>query len=98
MGSQGPRILEIDLSDRSVRAPGPIAARVRTSDDIVSVNVRSMGRTFAVARQAPGLFEGTDRLPDIPFIFKGRSYSVDFVATDANGRSVTQTVSVYLNR
>ncbi len=93
-----PRILEIDLSDRNVTAPGPVAARVRTTDDVMSVSVRSMGRAFTVARQSPGLFEGTDRLPNIPFIFKGRTYSIDFVATDGNGRTVTQSVSVYLNR
>ncbi|MDQ6932728.1 MAG: hypothetical protein M3160_06090 [Candidatus Eremiobacteraeota bacterium] len=79
-------------------APGPIAARIRTTDDVISVDVRSMGRAFSVAKQGPGLFEGTNRLPNIPFFLKGKTYSVDFVATDGSGRTVTQSVSIYLNR
>jgi len=94
----GPRILEIAVSDRNVTAPGPVAARIKTTNDVVSVDIRSMGRTFSVPHQGPGLFEGTNRLPSIPFFLKGRTYTIDFVATDDQGRTATQSISVYLNR
>lgn len=92
------KILEIDLNDRRLQAPGDIRVRILTSSDVVSVIVRAMGREIAVPRVIQGVFAAQDKIPHVPFFLRGRTYDVEFVAASADGQSTTITLPIDLAR
>lgn len=97
--SAGPQIVQVALNDHVLHKGGPLLVRVTTTVDVITVVARTMGREIGIAQTAPGVFSGTQQLPDgIPFFLLGRNYAVDFVATTADGRSATTTLNIRLER
>ncbi len=93
-----PQILEIDLNDQRLSAPGPLAVRVLTSPNVAVVNVSVSGKSASIPVVAPGDFEATTALPDLPSFLKGKSYVVQFEAVTAQGRRQSTEVTVFINR
>lgn len=92
------KILEIDLNDKTLHAPGEVRVRVLTTTDVVSVVVRAMGREISVPRVIPGLFAAEDKIPHVPFFLRGHTYDVDFIAASGDGKSTTITLPIDLAR
>jgi hypothetical protein len=93
---KAPRILEIDLNDRTLTAPGPVRVRVLTNAFVNSVLLSTMGHELAVPQSAPGVFGAEDQLPNIPFFLRDRTFDVQFIATTPDGRNTTVTIPIYL--
>jgi hypothetical protein len=91
-----PRIVEIDLNDRILSAPGPVRVRVLTNEAVGSVIVRTLGHELAVPQIAPGTFGGEDQLPNIPFFLRNRTYNVDFIATGRDGQTTSIALPITL--
>jgi hypothetical protein len=94
--SNTPRILEIDLNDHVLDAPGPIRVRVLTNPAVNSVIVGTMGRQLAVPQTASGVFSADDQMPNIPFFLRNRTYDIQFIASTPYGRTTTVTIPVTL--
>jgi hypothetical protein len=96
--TNGPQITEIALNDRVLHRGGPLMLRVTTSPDVTALVMRTMGRELGVARTGLGVFSGDTQLPSgIPSFLLGRTYTVQFVATRADGRNTTASVDVRLD-
>jgi hypothetical protein len=91
-----PRIIEIDLNDHILSAPGPVRVRVLTSAPVNSVIVSTMGRQLTVPQTAPGVFSADDQIPNIPFFLRNRTYNIQFIASTPYGRTTTVTLPITL--
>ncbi len=91
-----PLIYAVYLNDRTLHSGGTIRIKVVTTPDVVKVVSRGGGRGGPIAEIAPGDFEASGALPVIPLIAQGATVNLQFVATGADGKSVTVTVPVRL--
>ncbi len=91
-----PVILEVDLNDKHLRTHGRIAMRILTSPDVVSVVTRSKGHEGVVPRVGSGVFYAESTLPGVPFVARGMHLNLEFVATNADGKSTSVRVPVIL--
>ncbi len=91
-----PQIFAVYLNAKHLRSHGPILIRVETSPNVVMVQSKSNGRGGAIPMIAPGVFAANSTLPAIPFIASGMTTDLVFIATSADGRSVTVRVPVEL--
>jgi hypothetical protein len=97
--SAGPQIVQVALNDHVLHKGGPLLVRVTTTVDVITVVARTMGHEIGISQIAPGVFSGAQQLPDgIPFFLLGRNYTVEFVATTADGRSTATTLNIRLER
>ena len=81
-----PEIFEIDVTDQTITAPGPLHVRVLTSDTTVSVVAESMGYEFSLPKTGRGVFRFDGILPSVPGYIKGKRFDVNVTATSENGR------------
>jgi hypothetical protein len=91
-----PEILEIDLTDQALAAPGPLHARVLTNDFVVSVVAEAYGYELEIPRKGPGVFAIDGIIPIVPDVAKGKRFDVDVVATAKDGRTATVTLALML--
>ena len=91
-----PQIYEVDLNDYVLRSKGPILIRVFTNADVVKVVSRSNGRDGVVPKEGPGRFYAASVLPPIPFIASGMSIDLEFVASNAAGKTTSVRVPLKL--
>lgn len=91
-----PQIFAVYLNAKRLRSHGPILIRVETSPSVVMVQSKSNGRGGSIPMIAPGVFAANSTLPAIPFIASGMTTDLVFIATTADGRSVTVRVPVEL--
>lgn len=97
--SAGPQIVQVALNDHVLHKGGPLFVRITTTVDVTAVVARALGHQIGIAQIAPGVFSGAQQLPDgIPFFMLGRNYTVDFIATTADGRSCTTSLEIRLER
>jgi hypothetical protein len=94
--SDAPSIIEIDLTDRILRAPGPLNIRVVTNSPVSIVTMHVLGRDLPLPKTGDGLFSVDNQLPSLPFWLHGKTYQVDFIAAVPDGRSVKVTIPVTL--
>lgn len=94
-----PAILEIDMLDQIIHEGAPYSVRVKTSLDVTSISVSSMGQTYGMQAAGTGLFASDGNVPTgIPFFFLNRSYAVTVTAKTADGRSTSYTTNLRLER
>ncbi len=91
-----PEILEIDVTDQALAAPGPLHARVLTNDFVVSVVAEAYGYELEIPRKGPGVFAIDGIIPIVPDVAKGKRFDVDVVATSKDGRTATVTLPFML--
>jgi hypothetical protein len=91
-----PEIIEIDVTDQTIVAPGPLHVRILTSDSVVSVVAESYGYEVEIPKTGRGLFAFDGILPVLPDAVKGKFFDVDVVATSKDGRSITLTLPFML--
>jgi hypothetical protein len=91
-----PGIIEIDLSDSTIKTPGDIAVRVVTTPEVRSVTAETFGRTLEIPQVSRGIFGAAYSLPSVPAFFRDRTYDVDVVATVSDGRTATVTLPMTL--
>ena len=95
--SDGPRIREIDLTDSVLAAPGELHVRVLAAarPSSASPPERSVATSaFRRAGRASSAFDGY--IPNVPDYARNRPFDVDFVASAADGRASTVTLSLSL--
>ncbi len=95
-GPRAPKILEIDLNDRTLVTPGDLHVRVLTSIDVSSVTAKTWGYELAIPRVADGTFAAQYQMPSAPAFLRGRWFDVDFVAAVPDGRTSTVTLQLGL--
>jgi hypothetical protein len=94
-----PRIVEIAINDKVLHAGGMVLVKVTTSTDIVALVARTMGKEMGIPQASPGVFAGQQALPGgIPFFLLNRTYQIEFVATTADGRTISYSIPVRLER
>jgi hypothetical protein len=91
-----PEILEIDVTDQTIAAPGPLHVRVLTSDSVVSVVASSFGYEFSIPKTGTGLFRFDGVIPEVPDNVKNKRFDVDVTATSKNGRVLRLTLPFML--
>jgi hypothetical protein len=91
-----PEILEIDVTDQTLAAPGPLHARIVTNDVVVSVVAQAYGYELDVPKTGHGIFTFDGIIPIVPDAAKGKRFDVDVVATTKDGRTATVTLSFML--
>jgi hypothetical protein len=91
-----PEIIEIDVTDQALSAPGPLHARVLTNESVVSVVAEAYGYELEIPRKGPGLFAIDAIIPIVPDVAKGKRFDVDVVATSKDGRTATVTLPFML--
>ena len=96
--SRAPAIVEIDLNEQRVSAPGEIVARVVTSPNVNRVVAHVAGRSINIPQIQRGRFEGKGPVPALPFFLRGRDYDVVFEAETRDGRSAHATVPIHVLR
>jgi len=90
-----PRILEIALNAQTLISPGPVLVRITTTPDVVNVIARALGREITIQQASPGIFSGGEDIPRVP-AFMRRSYEIEIVAANAEGKTARATVPVTL--
>jgi hypothetical protein len=91
-----PLILEVDVNDQTIAAPGPLHVRILTSDSIVSVAGEAYGYEVEIPRHGNGLFIFDGMIPEIPDAVKGKQFFVDVVGSTKDGRTTTITLPFML--
>jgi hypothetical protein len=91
-----PEILEIDVTDQTIAAPGPLHVRVLTSDTVVSVVAESFGYEFSLPKVGRGLFRFDGAIPVVPNTVKNKRFDVNVTATSQNGRILLLTLPFML--
>jgi hypothetical protein len=96
----GPRILQIALNDRVQHLGKTLMVKVSVSNDVTGVTVASMGESYQLPPAGPGAFGMMYTLPTGFFasMYAGRDYSIDVVATAADGKTTKATISMRLER
>jgi hypothetical protein len=91
-----PQIFAVYLNDQTLHSGGLILIKVATSPDVIRVVSRSGGREGVLQQAGPGDFEANSKLPKIPFIAEGMTTLLEFIASNADGKSVSVKVPVKL--
>jgi hypothetical protein len=91
-----PEIIEVDVTDQTLAAPGPLHARVITNESVVSVVAQAYGYELEIPRSGPGVFTIDGIIPFVPDVAKGKRFQVDVVAMTKDGRTATVTLSFML--
>jgi hypothetical protein len=91
-----PEILEIDVTDQTIAAPGPLHVRILTSDSVVSVVASSFGYEFSIPKMGIGVFRFDGVIPVVPDTVKNKRFDVDVTATSKNGRILRLTLPFML--
>jgi hypothetical protein len=89
-----PQILAVDLNSRQLH--DRIAIRVLTNDVVTRVENHTNGRSDIIPHTGPGEFIAVSKLPKIPFIARGMTVVLQFVAYAADGRKASVKVPVEL--
>jgi hypothetical protein len=94
-----PAIVEIDMLDQTIHSGAPYSVRVKTSLDVTTILVSTMGQTYGMQGAGPGLFATDGQVPGgIPFFLLNRSYDVVITAQTADKRSTAITLSLRLEK
>lgn len=87
------------MLEQIIRPGGPYSVRVKTSLDVTTLNVTTLGTTVGMQGAGPGLFATDGQVPTaIPFFLFNRSYTVTVTAGTADGRTTTVPVVLRLER
>ena len=96
-----PVIAEIDLSANALTPPAPLHVRVLTSVAVVSVYAQTslafITRGITIPKAQPGLFLFDGFVPDVPSFVRNHTFSVQFIATAANGTTTNVSLPLRLN-
>jgi hypothetical protein len=90
-----PQIVEVDLNSR--RLHDRIAIRVLTNEVVTRVENHTNGRADIIPHTGPGEFIAVSKLPKLPFIVRGMTVDLRFVAFTADGRTASVKVPVQLD-
>ena len=94
-----PAIVEIDMLDQTIHEGGPYSVRVKTSLDVRTINVSTMGQPYGMQGAGPGLFATDGQVPGgIPFFMLNRAYAITLTAQTADGRSTAVTLTLRLEK
>jgi hypothetical protein len=93
-GQSTPRIRLIELNSDRLHAHGPIAIRVSTTLDVVSVRVGRKALSGTLRQTAPGVFMTEATLPKIGLLFGGAHVKIHFEAKTATGETAAADVPV----
>lgn len=91
-----PQIFEVDINAEQLSAPGPLAVRVLTSANAVTVYAHVEGQTFGIPLTQAGQFELAVALPTVPPAMRGRNYTFDFEALTADGKRTQVDIPVFI--
>jgi hypothetical protein len=94
-----PAILEIALNDQTLHVGAPYSVRVRTTPDVTTLSVSTMGNTFGMQGAGPGLFASDGQVPSfVPFFFINRNYTLVVTAQTADKRTTSFSVTLRLEK
>jgi len=88
-----PRIVRIELAQRSVTSGEVVHASVYTTSNTASVEARIYSYSMPLQRVGVGHFRFVYRVPDVPFYLK-RDWPVQVIAHNVDGRSTSKEVTI----
>ena len=91
----GPQILAMSISDLAFKPGELVTGHVRTSSDVTSVEIHVGLWGMALEHAHSGYFQGSGRIPHLPFFLKGR-WTMHVVAKSASGQKTERDVSIRL--
>jgi hypothetical protein len=91
-----PEILRIELNKQNFRSHDEIKMEILTSDNVVRVTTREMGREGTLRQLGPGRFFCHGRIPGLPFFLQGMRIDLRYTATTATGNATSASASVTL--
>ena len=90
----GPQIYALSATPDVVHAGESIAFAVRTSPDVATVVAKVSSYSLPLVRTAPGRFSLAFTIPpNVPGFFHG-TYSMDVIAAEKGGTSVSRSLAV----
>jgi hypothetical protein len=93
-----PQIIEVDCTDQVIHQNQDVAMRVVTTPTVSAVTLSALGRSAPLPQVGPGVWAANSHVPSVPFFFLNRTYTVQIIATTADGRSDTVSFPVRLER
>lgn len=91
----GPQILAMSISDLAFRPGETVTGHVETSSNVTAVEIHVGLWGMTLQHAGHGYFEGTGRIPHLPFFLKGR-WTMHVVAKTANGQKTERDLSIRL--
>jgi hypothetical protein len=85
--------LKVELNSDQLKANGPIAIRVSTTADVVTVVTGNGKRSGALTPGAPGMFTSQSTLPNLKLLAPIH-IKLHFEAKSASGESVSADVPI----
>jgi hypothetical protein len=94
-----PAILEIDMTDQIIHAPGTFNIRVVTTLAVSDVTLRvpDFGRSFPLPKIGDAQFGISLQLPSVPAFVHGK-HNVEFIASVPDGRTSLVTIPLSVER
>jgi hypothetical protein len=87
------------MNDQTLHVGGPYSVRVKTSPDVTTLSVSTMGNTYGMQSAGPGLFASDGSVPGfVPFFLVNRNYTLVVTAQTADKRSTSFTLTLRLER
>jgi hypothetical protein len=93
-----PQIIEVDCTDQVIHQNEDVSMRVVTSPAVSTVMLSALGRQAPLPQIAPGVWGAQSHVPSVPFFFLNRTYTVQIVASTADGRNDSYSFPVRLER
>jgi hypothetical protein len=91
-----PEILRIELNKERFRSHDEIVMQVLTSDNVIRVTTREMGREGTLRQLGPGRFFCHGRIPGLPSFLEGLRIDLRYTATTASGDATSAVATVTL--
>jgi hypothetical protein len=88
-----PQILWVQLSSTTPQAGDMLSVVVLTSSNVASVELRVAGYSASLAKTDVGHFEGSSRVPHIPF-FLSHNVTLQIIGRNTAGSAVEQDLAL----
>jgi hypothetical protein len=92
-----PQIFVVELNSKDLVSSGDIDIHVVTNNYVTRVVTKNGGREGTIPQVAPTDFIAFSKLPKLPFIARGMTLDLQFVAYGVDGKTVTVSVPVKLH-
>lgn len=89
-----PQIVEVQIPSTTVTGGELVSGDVIASSNVASVVVAVAGQMRPMQKIAPGHFRLAVTAPRLPFFLRNRTYSLEIIARNSNGVSVTQWLPI----
>jgi hypothetical protein len=88
-----PKIVNVSLSETTVRGGDTVSGEVITSSNVASVEVRIAGFSMTMPKTSPGHFALSYTVPSVPF-FLHKTYDMNVIARNTRGDATAKSLPI----